>query len=335
MLNPWNLKQRNAKIIDMSHYDIMPDFAELVRGGVDGVIFKDDAMTEVHVARARAAGLLPLGLYGWADPNYNGKEQALRFIQHLEKFQVSSGWMDAEQEYKYFSEYLAYLQGKMRWVDVKKIPQADIRRVFMDYQDTLDEWGMDTKHITGMYSRDELLKRIFANDKLWLASKRHWGALYTYYPSQEVTFRSYSELWVKEPGKAYENYLRDPIVNPMLWQWTGDRALVPGVKIPIDANIMRGSVEEMYAYFGIEGKPEPAPVNFRTAHLKPRYSALNARPGPADWSRVVRILHKNETMMLSDEVHTITDDETKKVMVWVKLWNEDAWINQAYIDIDQ
>jgi hypothetical protein len=327
------MQKRNARVFDMSHYDIMPDYAALVAGGVDAIILKDDAMTEVHVARARAAGMLVLGLYGWVDPNYDGKQQASRFIQRLDMFGIPSGWADAEQEYKYFAQYLAALQGKIPQSAVIKIPQADIRRVNMDYSDTLDEWGMDTKHITGIYSRDEWLKRIFCqpSDKLWLASKRHWGALYTYYPRFETTL-TFAQLWERGPVKPYGNYLKNPVVDPMLWQWTGDRARIPGVKIPIDGNFMRGTKEEMYAYFGISKTPLPTVVDFDTAQLKPEYSALNKRPFPADFSYSVGIIHASETIMLEKGLQQVVPSDNGKSMTWVKVWNEKAWINQAYID---
>ena len=349
ILKPWDMKKKNAQIVDLSHYDIMPDFAELKRGGVDGVIFKDDEMTAVHVLWARAAGLLVVGLYGWVDPNQNGKQQALEFVDHLKLYQVPSGWADCEQEYKYWNEYVAYLQGKLSWAKVTKVPAADTRRVFMDYMDTLNVEGAKLGIKTGMYSRRELLLRIFTNKDLslngaarnlagvkitdaeWLELQIQWMAQYIFYPKSIYTARNWPDVWSKIPAllfAAYNGFLV-VLTDPEGWQWTGDRLIIPGLKSAADISIFRGTIEELCAWLGIKEIPAAAPVPFLMGHLKPeKATALNKRPGPADFSKVVGILHAGEAIYLTADVRQVVDGST-----WAKLWNESAWINLAYVNI--
>jgi len=326
-LLPWNMKQRNARIVDLSHYDVMPNFAELVRGGVDGVIFKEDEMTAIHVTRARAAGMFVMGLYGWVNPNRNGIEQALEFIAHLELYGIPSGWADCEQEYKYFNEYVAYLKGRMTWSQVTKIPLKDIRRVFMDYVDTLDAWGAANNKRTGIYSRWELLRRVFREDTLWLMSKIHWSAFYTWY--RAFIAKTWDQVWSKLPWLPFRAIERMALVEPEGWQFTGDRLVIPGVKSAADISIFRGTIEELFAWLGIKALPEPEPLPYLTAHLKPQFSALCKRPGAADFSRVVEIIHAEETIAVTKDVRQMVGQST-----WAKLWGEECWINVYYIDFD-
>jgi len=322
----WDMKQEHALIVDGSHWTVGVDYQELRRGGVVMGIWKDDAAIADHFAQGAAAGLLN-GAFGWISPLMDGKQQALEFLSHCDALGAKLTAGDAEQDWISNDEYMLFNRGKLAWSQVRKVAGKQIVSVVKAYMAVINEHEADTGIPGPMYSRNEWLNQYFKGEDLFLTAQKDWSALYTL--KKVVKASNWAQVRQVLPTKSIMQLDKFAKKEPDFWQVNGDCVIVPGMKSPIEIDLFRGGNQALFDYLHVNGLPAPAPLPYDAVTLKAGVPALNVRPGPADFSRSLRMIVSGETVRLKKQAAVTVADGGK----WRELWGESGWVNQGYLNL--
>lgn len=303
--------------IDVSVYNKDINYPLLKSNGVTTVIIKTSSGTDktdpharVHLSTARAAGL-HIGLYHWIDPLHDGAAQAIRYKGFIDEFQPEFIAGDLEQWWADWDLWWQYNNGKLGIDDVPRVSPEQINRVTRDFYEHL---SMLTAIPQVLYSSIGYMKDRGRLLKPWLHEINFWIALWVQ-PRKTVRC-TWDDLRRYYPPSAPN--LPSDLPDPVIWQWSGDRFLLPGIKGAIDLNFILKPEKIL-----LPGDGLAQPIGFDTAYLKAGIRALNVRsqPNPNDKTNILRII-------LPDQIIRLEKGQTG---VWQKLFGEDAWIHTGYI----
>ena len=315
-------------LVDVSHYQTNINYNLLKENGVEALIIKSssgkymDSMLPIHYAGARQAGML-VGIYHWVDPIYNGDVQA-NLIQSINaKYPVDFICGDVEQWWGDWNKWLLYAQGKL---PASKVPTLDDKRIYTVTKDFFDNVKKLLPKIPAVFyssigfmtTGKRNLKEIYNNNYRWLAQypkislfgETTWEELKKYYPSEATI--------TLPPG----------FEAPHIWQWSGDRLILPGHEDSfIDLNFVYDIETWCKEPVNIENPEVITPeVPYKVARLNPaKASYLNVRKSPTVNSPSLKVFSRQSVIYITNEYEGS----------WVKLFNEPGWINSNYILIEQ
>lgn len=303
--------------IDVSHYNKDINYPLLKSNGVSTVVIKTSSGTQgadnyarIHITSARAAGL-HIGLYHWIDPLNDGAGQAAHFYKFITEMQPEFIAGDLEQWWADWDLWRRYRTGDLPIEEVPYVSREQVNRAAHDFFNRLTTLTslpqLCYSSLTYLNDRGRLVKAWLPEVNFWIAWWIHpkkvtrctWDELRGFYPPSELNIPT-------------------GIPAPVLWQWSGDRFLLPGIKGSIDLNFILQPKKMLLPGDGIV-----KPITFVTAILKPNIRALNVRrqPDPNDRTNIIRVILPEEIIRL----------EKGQTGTWQKLFNEDAWIHTGYI----
>lgn len=303
--------------IDVSHYNKDINYPLLKSSGVTTVIVKSssgshqtDFYAKIHVSSARAAGL-HIGLYHWIDPLNDGSGQAANFLKRIDELQPEFVAGDLEQWWADWDLWSKYRTGDLPLEEVPYVSREQVNRSAHDFFNRLKS-SISLPILC--YSSPQFINDRGRLVKNWLSEIQFWLALWKH--PKRIVRCSWPELSTYFPSDPPEIPTGFP--SPAIWQWSGDRFLLPGIKGAIDLNFIIQPETVLLPGNGIV-----RPAGFVTAMLKPGVRALNVRSQPdiSNRNNIIRVILPNQVIHL----------EKGQTGIWQKLFGEEAWIHTGYV----
>lgn len=238
--------------IDVSRWQKSVDWKMLYEKGVRFAVVKlsqgnysKDAMAETHARGALDASMV-VGLYHWHDPNCDVKSQ----IAHIQK---SAGGIDfsflAIDVEQYWQDWMEWQRNEI----TRKIPAAVISRSSLALAQGLR--AIYSKKVA-VYTRASFVHEHAAEMSTWLKDWELWLAHYPYKPGRIST--SWETLKMQMLPTINTPLLPIGCKEWRMWQWSGDKFLLPGVSSAVDLNFFHGSENELRAWACLPGMEEKA-----------------------------------------------------------------------------
>jgi GH25 family lysozyme M1 (1,4-beta-N-acetylmuramidase) len=315
-------------IADVSHYNHPVDYKALKAGGFAALIAKcggsltEDDLYSVHAAGARSAGL-SFGAYYWLDPIYDYIRQGDHCVTLADREKADFIMADNEQWWASWSKWTAALLRKIPWSDVPVIPSKQINAAaygFLKYLKANQPRRL--LNYTGIGFVNDYCREMasWINEfDLMIAQYHPTGPGQGDLKRKKITFEQLHADYLPKD----KPYLPVGWNDAILWQFTGDRLTFPGILDTLDISLWMSKNETPESWIGHQA-PEPQPEPWVTRHLKPGVIGLNVRDQPVyPDGRIVRVLTPSDTILVEpDKVYNT---------VWVKLYNEQAFIHSGYI----
>lgn len=305
--------------IDASRWQDKIDWALLKAKGVDYAILKytqgnyfTDPKLQSHYVGARSAGMI-VGAYHWVDPSSKQKasRQVTWFKKAFDQFPADFICLDIEQYWEYWTEYYAHTVSTI-------IPGERISGLSHEMAYTLRKDYSPTQVVvyTNPWFPMSYSRAMFGwmgQCGLWYANyplpripviKTTWEDLKKYYPKEDITF-----------PKGYPVELKDW----RLWQWSGDKFILPGVDTRVDLNFYDGSVGQMILWCGGTFTPTPPVVGGET-YVVNSLSGLRVRTGPGLTYPIIKVLANGTVVQIS-----------KQDNGWGFSPDQNGWMSMGYL----
>lgn len=215
------------------------DFSEMKRGGVAAAIIRLNDISGGHHKDAKFDEL-------WAAAAQADILRAPYFVYNP--------WIDGSENYK--------------WL-LKNAP-GDIKRIFVDaeviysnyppatYAAEFDEFVRlcQLNWQTAIYTAEWFLPYLSS----WPTTPDYWWAQYplTFYPDQE-TVLAWDDLRDMLAGNPYPNNAQSCPGVLRMWQFTGDRLILPGSTSALDVNLFYGDYADLTDWIGGHATPPSKP----------------------------------------------------------------------------
>ncbi len=235
--------------VDVSHWQTSIDWTVLKQNGVEFAIIKAsqgdyylDASCKKHVQGAQEAGMLT-GLYHWCDPIVKSDAQCVAFLKASRDLAFNFVALDVEQHWADWGEWK---KGKIKKTLSPTMISNNVREIAMYLKEKLGKPVI-------IYTRTSFINQYAKPALAWLNQFPLWLAYYPYKQTRVKTdwdtFKDSYKPTIKSPTlpKGCENWL--------IWQFTGDKFVLPGVTTALDINYYNGTIDEMKAWAGLEPKP--------------------------------------------------------------------------------
>jgi len=235
----------NVLGVDVSHWQPAVDWGLLYGEGVRFAVVKAaqgsysrDAGMVGHAMGAAAAGML-VGLYGWHDPNCSPEAEADNFLKAIDGVAFDFLALDDEQ---YWEDWGEWQEGRItKFVPGAKISESSRRVVELLKKET---W----KPVV-VYTRASFVHEYAPQMASWLKGEDLWLAHYPYPIGRVSTSWGVlkEKLLPKIEGPAKPTGCKDW----QLWQFSGDKFLLPGVSTAVDLNFFNGNLKGMREWLGL------------------------------------------------------------------------------------
>jgi len=232
--------------VDVSSWQPKVDWKLLYEGGVRFAIIKlsqgnysYDRLTREHVKGARDNGML-VGLYHWHDPLCNVKSQ-VDFIKNcLVGIEYDFFCVDVEQYWADWGEW------RQQYI-TKKLGATTIS---VSSHQLASEIKRFTGKKTMVYTRASFVKEYAPTMQTWLKDWDLWLAHYPYRPGRiSVSWEGLKAANLPSiPGPSIPPNCREW----KIWQFSGDKFVLPGVSTPLDLNFFHGNEREMRTWLGLD-----------------------------------------------------------------------------------
>jgi GH25 family lysozyme M1 (1,4-beta-N-acetylmuramidase) len=242
------------KGIDVSAYQINVPWAELRKHGLEFAIIKGDQMTATdnHFEMARAAGVPVVGMYLWDDPTIPAQVQIDYFAKEIERVKPDCLWMDVEQYWSNWDEYMAYLQGKLTGDKVtRKSPQSISDHAYAVANGLQKKFP---KLKVGIYSGTWFVLGYSQPMLKWLGSFPLWWA--HYFDGKLGTRQVTWDYLEATPPQPFTVWMPDNKLNWIIWQYSSTM-ITPAQYARYDWSVFDGSLSDLKTLCGLEVAPEP------------------------------------------------------------------------------
>jgi len=236
--------------IDVSRWQKDVDWQMLYEKGVRFAVVKlsqgnysKDAMVETHVKGALAAGMV-VGLYHWHDPMCDVKSQLAHIQKCASGLNFSFFGIDVEQFWQDWGEW-------QKNEITRLIPSTTISRSSLELAQRLRE--IYSKKVV-VYTRASFVYERAPDMNSWLKDWDTWLAHYPYAPGRVTT--SWELLKKQMLPSIGSPFLPKGCTGWKLWQWSGDKFLLPGVPTTVDLNFFHGNENDLRAWAGLAALEE-------------------------------------------------------------------------------
>lgn len=245
--------------VDVSSWQPKVDWGLLYEKGVRFAIIKlsqgnysYDRYTRDHVKGARDAGMV-VGLYHWHDPLCNVQSQ-VDFIRNcLIGIDYDFFAVDVEQ---YWGDWEEWRKGYI----TKKLGAATIS---VSSHQLASEIKKATGKKTMIYTRASFVKEHAPAMQVWLKDWDLWLAHYPYRSGRvSVSWEGLKASHLPSiPGPSIPTNCREW----KIWQFSGDKFVLPGVSTPLDLNYFHGNEKEMRTWLGLNVETsQPIEMDFES-----------------------------------------------------------------------
>ena len=237
--------------VDVSQWQARVDWGLLFEKGVRFAIVKVsqgnyfiDPMRVKHVQGARDGGMV-VGVYHWHDPLCSVESQVSQFERAIDGLEFDFSALDVEQQWASWEEWSKH-------AITKKISGKVISQ-------TSEQFGKRMRSMTGkpvlIYTRTSFVDEHAPEMKAWLPGWDTWLAYYPYRPGR-----------VSLGWEVLKRDLLPTIQHPSipagcgswrLWQWSGDKFVLPGVSTAVDLNYFNGTEAELRRWVGSSSDGDP------------------------------------------------------------------------------
>jgi len=235
----------NVLGIDVSHWQPGVDWGLLFGNGVRFAVVKAsqgsygrDPSLRSHAVGAGAAGML-VGLYVWFDPGCSPEATLRNFLAASEGLAFDFVAVDVEQ---YWKDWREWAQQKItRFYSGREISEGSRKLVQLLKQAT-------GKRVV-VYSRASFIREYAPEMESWLVGEDLWMAMYPY-ASGRVSV-SWDVLKEKLLPRIQSPALPKGCGEWVMWQFSGDKFLLPGVSTAVDLNFFNGNLSGMRVWLGL------------------------------------------------------------------------------------
>ncbi len=230
--------------VDVSHWNKDVDWARLKTAGVVFAVIKasqgageQDPAFRRHLAGAQAAGLVT-GAYHWCDPTCPDEAQVQNFCRAVEGLSLDFAALDVEQ----------YWQDWAEWQRHKVISRLSPERISQSALAAAEGLRARLNKPVLIYTRSSFIQEYALPMLHWLPDWPTWLAQYPY-PKNRVEC-SWESLKRDHLPRIYGPRIPWGCPTWTLWQFSGDRFILPGVSGTLDLNYFNGSREQLFAWVG-------------------------------------------------------------------------------------
>ncbi len=263
--------------MDMAKYN-SADYNLLHQNGVEFLVgkasqgdYRKDIKYNTHASGAEGAGMIPAA-YHWNDPLSPDIAQADFFLESIEGSPAKFIWIDVEQEWADWNEWLLAVQGRGRIT--KFIPPARISESAFNIVRYI---GQNCNLPLAIYTRVSFLNDYAAPMFTWV---QRYPLVLAQYPYTLVKVHvSWDEMRANYP-KIWDPILPVNSDRWHFWQFTGDKFYVPGCDTPVDLDFWNGDIDSLTAWAGGQTPPTPPPPAKEGLCFKVVQDGLNVRTGP-------------------------------------------------------
>lgn len=262
-----------ALLIDVSKWQTAVDYLLWANSGVECVIGKmsqgsylQDVQRLVHCAGSLRAGMKFAG-YHWADPMSGDQAQLDNFLKASDGLPLEFICIDVEQYWSDWSEY--YAKHVTKFIDPKRV------------SDNAEFLCERLKERTGLrivvYTRPWFVIEHSQPMYKWIDLFPHWWANYTTdQVDLHTTWDNVKQAWL--PMKANPSFPPQYKAGHAwdIWQWSGDKFILPGCKTCLDMNYIKRS---FLGQTVPPTPPEPPPV-ILPDEIVVNTAGLNIRSSP-------------------------------------------------------
>lgn len=309
----------NAILVDVSRWQPpgRVSYKTFAENGVIALIAKAsqgdfyDLSFPAHMTGAEDAGLIG-GAYHWFDPGKDANAQAQTFISRIKGFPVKFIAADIEQHWRSWAEWYNHnitLTYESQYIN-------KVARYFVDK--VCGETGLPTL----IYTRKTWVQD-WANQgyDAWMRNYFSWLAYYPYTRTRiNCTWDDlYTKYWPKIEKPAEPTYT----AGWLIWQFTGDKFVLPGYGGPLDVNMFNGSIDEFTRFCGGE-IPQTTKPTFVVGGCAVTKTVLRVRSGPGiTFTQLAKQSAGTTVEILDIREGSLTGD------IWLKI-SPAGWIAAYY-----
>lgn len=239
--------------IDVSKWQPTVDWAMLKQKGIEFAITKAtqgnylvDPKLPSHLDGALKAGMVA-GVFHWCDPTIQAESQAFYFLKAVEKLDYHFVALDLEQQWASWQEW--------RDGNITKLLSPD--KISNCARGILNYWEGKIKKPLIVYTRASFITEFAKPVAKWLSKYPLWLAHYPYKKGRVTTdwetFKSSHLPTIAGP------YLPPDCNTWKIWQFTGEKFVLPGVSTALDVNYFNGTVDDLERWVGVKKDPLPEP----------------------------------------------------------------------------
>lgn len=245
---------------DISRWNPGIDFAHWKAQGVEFVIIKAsqgdylvDKLLAPNADGALKAGMV-IAFYHWHDPISDPNKSADLFLSAVNKYGTYSALaLDVEQHWSDWND-----QANPN----KFLTPA---RISSTAQSIIKTFPPTCPHI--VYTRTSFINEHAKPMLNWISKYPLWLAQYPFKRGRVIT--NWEDFRAAYMPRVINPTIPAGCTNLKLWQFTGDKFILPGASSPIDFNLFNGSVEEYRQFFNLDSLPsKPQTLEERIAKLE-------------------------------------------------------------------
>lgn len=276
-------------LIDVSRYVEFVDWSFMFQNKVrcsiakasQGASWKDPKFGD-HTVGGASVGMVTGG-YHWVDPMVSYVTQCNNFKDALNGKPVDMAWLDSEQ---YWASWVEYFNSRQGGAITQIIRPNQISDVTQEMYRILDR---DLDMPVGVYSAPYFMNDYSKPMIEWTATISKWLASYPYKRGNlNVTWDSFLNFWLPVRDLWYPPGYPNEAKNPIIWQFSGDKFLLPGISGAVDLNFWYGTLSDLHNFVDWrEWNIEPVEPVIPIFNVEVLVEGLRKRTGPSTSSPIV------------------------------------------------